>query len=153
MSAIAANTVVTLDLELRDARNELIRTEQGVSYLHGAPSGLFDELEHALEGKQPGETVRVQLEPEQAFGDYDPGLLRVEARSRYGEGVELGMEIEDDFDSGETRRFTVTDLAADKVVLDANHPLAGIALRFTCRILAVRAATSREIERGEVEKR
>jgi FKBP-type peptidyl-prolyl cis-trans isomerase SlyD len=42
----------------------------------------------------------------------------------------------------------VTDLASDKVVLDGNHPLAGIALRFTCKVLAVRAASEEEIERG-----
>ena len=95
------------------------------------------------EGKEPGESVRVQLEPEQAFGEYDADLLRVEPASRYGDGVEVGMEIEE----GE-RLYTVTDVAEGSVVLDANHPLAGMALRFACEVLSVRGANPEEIERG-----
>jgi FKBP-type peptidyl-prolyl cis-trans isomerase SlyD len=87
--------------------------------------------------------VRVQLEPEQAFGEYDAELLRVEPASRYGEGVEIGMEIEEG-----DRVYTVTDIAEDKVVLDANHPLAGMALRFACEVISVRVASPEEIKRG-----
>ncbi|MEO5677823.1 MAG: peptidylprolyl isomerase, partial [Usitatibacter sp.] len=109
-------------------------------------------IERAIEGKPVGETVRLQLEPDEAFGDYDADLVRVEPRSRYGEGLEVGMEIEDTFDDeDEPRIYVVTDLAEDKVVLDGNHPLAGIALRFTCKVLALRKATDEEIERGSVE--
>ncbi len=150
-SAIALHSVVTLDIELCDAQDALLRREQALSYLHGSPGGLFDALEAALEGKQPGDTVRVQLEPEQAFGEYDARLLRMEPQERYGDGLRVGMEIEDGFDDGELRRYTVTDLAAGKVVLDGNHPLAGMALRFTCRVLAVRPCTARELETGTVE--
>jgi FKBP-type peptidyl-prolyl cis-trans isomerase SlyD len=87
--------------------------------------------------------VRVQLEPEQAFGEYDAGLVRVEPAERYGEGIAVGMEIEE----GE-RLYSVTDVAAGKVVLDGNHPLAGIALRFACEVVSVRAARRDEIDRG-----
>ncbi len=147
---IAANTVVTLNIEMRDAQNALLRSDDSVSYLHGAPSGLFDALEAALAGKSAGETVQVQLEPDQAFGDYEPELLRLENMERYGEGLKVGMEIEDALGGDPVRRYTVTDIAAGKVVLDGNHPLAGMALRFTCRILAVRPATRFELERGDV---
>jgi FKBP-type peptidyl-prolyl cis-trans isomerase SlyD len=44
--------------------------------------------------------------------------------------------------------YTVTDIASGKVVLDANHPLAGVALRFLCEVKSVRAATAEEIARG-----
>ncbi len=147
---IAENTVVTLDIEMRDAQNALLRSDDSVSYLHGAASGLFDALEAALAGKSVGETVQVQLEPDQAFGDYVPELLRLESMERYGAGLEVGMEIEDAVGGDPVRRYTVTGVAAGKVVLDGNHPLAGMALRFTCRILAVRPATRFELERGDV---
>src|SRR5437588_568272 len=101
----------------------------------------------ALEGKHPGESIRVQLEPEQAFGEYDTKLLRVEAAARYGAGLRIGMEVEDAFEGGAPRRYTVTDLAGDKVVLDANHPLAGMALRFFCTITGLRRATKEELNR------
>ncbi|MGQ0547673.1 MAG: hypothetical protein ACT4P3_20480 [Betaproteobacteria bacterium] len=53
------------------------------------------------------------------------------------------MEVEED-----ARIYTVTDIAAGSVVLDANHPLAGMALRFSCLILSVRSATEEEVRRG-----
>ena len=136
-------------VDLYDAQGALLQAgEKPLVYLHGGYGGLLDALERALEGRSAGEVVRVHLEPEQAFGEYDPALLRVEPRSRYGDGLSVGMQVEDAFDDGEPQLYTVTDLAEDKVVLDANHPLAGMALNFSCRVLAVRAASADELARG-----
>jgi len=141
---VGRDTVVSLKIEMYDAHGALLHAPgEPHTYLHGGYGGLLAALEDSLEGKEPGESVRVQLEPEQAFGEYDPDLLRVEPASRYGDGVEIGMEIED----GELL-YTVTDVADGSVVLDANHPLAGMALRFACEVLAVRTAKPEEIERG-----
>ena len=150
---VGPDTVVSLEMEMRDAQDELIHTsDEPLSYLHGGYGGVFHGIERVLEGKAVGETVHVQLEPDEAFGDYDAELIRIEARNRYGEGLEPGMEVEDAFDGDEPRTYIVTDLAEDKVVLDGNHPLAGIALRFTCKVLSVRNATDDEIERGAVDE-
>jgi FKBP-type peptidyl-prolyl cis-trans isomerase SlyD len=153
VNAVAPDKVVSLELVLHDAQGELIHSSDApVAYLHGGYGGMFDALEAALEGKRSGESIEVQLEPDEAFGDYDAELVRVELRSRYGDGLEVGMEVEDTFDGeDEPRMYVVTDLAGDKVVLDGNHPLAGIALRFTCKVLAVRAASEEEIERGSAD--
>ena len=148
---VRPDAVVSLEMEMRNAQGELIHaSDEPLSYLHGGYGGVFEGIERVLEGKAVGETVQLQLEPDEAFGDYDAQLIRIEARSRYGEGLEPGMEIEDAFDGDEPRTYVVTDLADDKVVLDANHPLAGIALRFTCKVLSVRNATDEEVERGRV---
>jgi len=128
---------------LHDAQGVQLSAASEVSYLHGGYGQMFEALEKALEGRGPGESLRVQLEPEQAFGEYDAELLRVEPLERYGEGVAVGMEIEED-----AKLYTVTDVADGKVVLDANHPLAGMALRFSCVILSIRAATEEEVRRG-----
>jgi len=114
-----------------------------LTYLHGGYGELFAALERALEGKAPGESVRIQLEPEDAFGEYDADLLRVEPAERYGEGLAVGMEVEEG-----SRFYTVTDVAAGKAVLDGNHPLAGMALRFSIEIVTVRRAKAEEINRG-----
>ncbi len=135
--------VVTLRSELHDAQGERLSGPSEMSYLHGGYGGLLEALERALEGKGEGEAVRLQLEPEQAFGEYDADLVRIEPVERYGQGIAVGMEVEE----GE-RLYTVTDIAAGKAVLDANHPLAGMALRFSLEILSVRAARPEEIAQG-----
>jgi FKBP-type peptidyl-prolyl cis-trans isomerase SlyD len=152
--AVGPDTVVSLDIVMHDAQGALIHSSDApMTYLHGGYGGVFEGIERAVEGKSVGETVRVQLEPEEAFGDYEAGLVRVEPTGRYGEGLQVGMEIEDSLDDDEEpRTYLVTDLAEGKVVLDGNHPLAGIALRFTCKVLSVRNATEEEIERGSTEE-
>ena len=128
---------------MHDAQGVELEPRSEVTYLHGGYGELLEALERSLEGKAPGEAVHLQLEPEQAFGEYDAELVRVEAAERYGDGIAVGMEIEED-----ARFYTVTDIGGGKVVLDANHPLAGMALRFSLEIVTVRGATAEEIRRG-----
>ena len=134
---------MALRTELHDAQGMQLSGPSEMSYLHGGYGGLLEALERALEGKGAGESVLVQLEPEQAFGDYDADLLRVEPAERYGEGISAGMEVEED-----DRLYAVTGVADGKVVLDGNHPLAGMALRFSLAILSIRRATEEEIAQG-----
>jgi FKBP-type peptidyl-prolyl cis-trans isomerase SlyD len=140
---VGRDTVVSMRVAMSDAQDIALSQPSELSYLHGGYGQLPAALEQALEGKGPGESVRLQLEPEQAFGEYDAALLRVEPVERYGEGIAVGMEVEE----GE-HVYTVTDVEGGKVVLDANHPLAGMALRFSCVILSVRAASQEELSRG-----
>jgi FKBP-type peptidyl-prolyl cis-trans isomerase SlyD len=135
--------VVALRIELHDAQDVKLQAPSDLTYLHGGYGELLPALERALEGKGPGDSVKVQLEPEDAFGEYDADLLRVEPAERYGKGIAAGMEVEED-----SRFYTVTDVADGKVVLDGNHPLAGMALRFSCEIVSVRTAKAEEITRG-----
>ena len=132
-----------LRVEMHDAHGVELQPASELTYLHGGYGELLAALERALEGKAPGESVRLQLEPEQAFGEYDAALLRVEPAARYGAGIAVGMEVEED-----ARLYTVTDVAAGKVVLDGNHPLAGMALRFFLQVVSVRAAGAEEIRAG-----
>ena len=135
--------MVTLRVELYDAQGVKIQDVSNLTYLHGGYGELFAALERVLEGKAAGESVRIQLEPEDAFGEYDADLLRVEPAERYGEGLVVGMEVEE-----HSRFYRVTDVADGKAVLDGNHPLAGIALRFSCEVLSVRSAKPEEVSRG-----
>jgi FKBP-type peptidyl-prolyl cis-trans isomerase SlyD len=128
-----------LKLELHDAQNAPLVAPAELSYVHGYGQ-LFPKLEQALQGRRAGDSLQLQLEPEDAFGEYDAELVRLEKAARYGEGVTVGMEVEED-----QRLYRVTDVAAGSVVLDGNHPLAGIALRFSVVILSVRPATQEEL--------
>jgi len=147
---IAKNTVVSLDVELSDIwGNSIQRSEEPVQYLHGGYGNIFPAVEAALEGKTVKDRLEVRLEPEDAFGDYDENLLRVEPRGRFPEALEVGMRFEGTaLGDDEDLVFTITDIAENKVVLDANHPLAGMALKFSCAVAGVRPATPAEIQDG-----
>jgi len=150
---ISKNTVVSLDVTLADIwGNTLEVSEEPLQYLHGGYGNIFPAAEAALEGKNAKDRVEVRLEPEDAFGDYDENLLRVEPRDKFPETLEVGMRFEGEAGGpDEGRFFTVTDVADGKVVLDANHPLAGMALKISCTVADVRHATPTEIENGAVD--
>jgi len=151
---IGLDSVVSISYTLFDAQGELVeQTEQPIAYLHGGYGNIFPLVEQALQGKAPGDRASVKLEPEDAFGDYDEQLLRVEARDLFPEVLDIGMQFEgipgEPVDA-DTDIFTVTDIADGKVVLDANHPLAGMALVFECKVMEVRAATPEEVTHRHV---
>jgi FKBP-type peptidyl-prolyl cis-trans isomerase SlyD len=143
--------VVTLAYELRNADGEPLEEENAeVAYLHGGYGGIFPKVEQALDGKEPGHVVNITLDPEDAFGEYDAELLRVEPRNRFPETLEVGMQFEGvpGENEDEAMIFTVTDITQDSVVVDANHPYAGERLWFKCAVKEVRAATEDEVEHG-----
>jgi FKBP-type peptidyl-prolyl cis-trans isomerase SlyD len=145
--------VVSLDVELSDIWGNLIdRSEEPLQYLHGGYGDIFPVVEAALEGKSEKAHVEVRLEPEDAFGDYDQELLLVQPRSSLPEALEVGMRFEGSSVGGdEDQIYTVTDLADDKAILDGNHPLCGMALKFVCSVVAIRPATPGEIENGSAD--
>ena len=151
---IAKDTVVTLHYKLSDAQGNLIEESQDpMVYLHGGYQNTLPKIEEALDGKVAGYQVTIQVEPEDAFGEYDADLVKIEPREVLPEPLEIGMQFEgspQDDEPGDSRIFTVTDIADGKVVLDGNHPLAGIALRFALNVIEVRAASKEEVAHGHV---
>lgn len=159
---IEKNTIVSLRYKLTDAQNNVIEEpDSPMVYLHGGYEGTFPKIETLLDGQDVGYEATIQLEPNEAFGEYDPELLKIEPRTRFPEPLEVGMQFEgvpdaeedaaaDDVDD-EPLIYTVTDVADSQVVLDGNHPLAGMALRFWVQVEDVRAATDDEIENRHPE--
>jgi FKBP-type peptidyl-prolyl cis-trans isomerase SlyD len=159
---IEKNTVVSLRYKLTDAQNNIIEEpDSPMVYLHGGYEGTFPKIETLLDGKDVGYEASIQLEPSEAFGEYDPELLKIEPRARFPEPLEVGMQFEgvpDAEEEGESVDvddepliYTVTDVADSQVVLDGNHPLAGMALRFWVQVEDIRAATDEEIENRHPE--
>ena len=144
---ISANTVVTLDYEVKDPQHEMVDPgERPLVYLHGS-SGIFPKLEAALDGKTVGDSVQVQLEPDDAFGEYDDELVTSELLQNLPEGVLVGMQLEGTGEHG-THIMSVTEIEDGRAVLDGNHPLAGVTLVFSCTVSEVRAATAEELAHG-----
>jgi len=122
-----------------------------MSYLHGGYDGIFPLVEESLQGKAIGDEMTVSLEPEDAFGDYDENLLRVEPREVFPKNIEVGMQFEGVPQGENDDRwvvYTVTDVAENQVVVDGNHPLAGQRLWFKCTVADIRAATEDEVTHG-----
>ncbi len=149
---IAKNSVVTLNYTVRDTDGAVIDDgEHPLVYLHGGYDGIFPVLEETLHAKKVGDVLQIKLLPEEAFGDYDEELILVEDAKLFPENIEVGMSFERVSEDGEEEvLYRVTDVADGKVVVDGNHPLAGVALVFDVTVAEVRAATTEEITHGHV---
>ena len=152
---ISQQCVVALTWTLKDTLGEELDVlEEPVEFLVGG-NDLFRKIEDALQGHEAGAQVQLQLEPEEAFGDFNDQLVFLESRALFPADIEEGMAFEGHAlpagcnpQAPKDALFTVTDLYPDHVVLDANHPLAGIALRLYLKVESVREASEEEIGRG-----
>ena len=150
---ISQQCIVALTWVLKDTLGETLDTlDEPVEFLVGGED-LLAKIEEALQGHELGDRIDLHLEPEEAFGDYDENLVFLEPRAIFPDALEEGMTFEQlpEGASDEAARdalYTVTEIYPEHVVLDANHPLAGIALRLSLKVEAVREATEEEIGRG-----
>ncbi len=153
---ITAPCVVSLVWRLEDAQGNLIdELTEPVEFFFGGDDLLL-KVEEALLDQDIGFSAKLHLEPEHAFGDYDSALVFFEERSALPEPVEVGMQI-DGVPPGATTQgmpanavYTITEVYPTHVVLDGNHPLAGMALRLDLKVTDLRPATDAEIESGSV---
>lgn len=148
---IAKDTLVGLEVKLYDAQGELLEAgDAPLAYLHGH-ADVLPRLEEALEGKAPGDTLSVMLEPEDAFGDYDAQLVHLVPVAELGAAPSVGLRFEGlPGREPDGRIYTLTDVAEGMAVLDANHPLAGWTLRFDLRVLSVDEPGDLQDAMGEV---
>ncbi len=149
---IARNTVVTLDFTMYGEDNEVLETSAGdapLVYMHGIGE-LPEGLEEQLEGKSAGDEVNVTLEPEDAYGEYDEGLVQSVSRDQFEETeIEIGMRFEAETEEG-PRPVRVVGLEDDEVIIDGNEIYAGLTVRFEVKVIGVREASADELEHGHV---
>lgn len=153
---ISTPCVVSLKWRLDDAQGQLIdELTEPLEFFYGGDD-LLAKVEETLVGKEAGFEAHLHLDPEHAFGDYDSSLVCFEARSLFPAELEVGMQLEGLPEGAATQDmpadilYTVTEVYPAHVVLDGNHPLAGIALRMHLTVLAVREATLDEVGKGSV---
>ena len=151
---ISAPCVVTLTWRLEDAQGaEIDELAEPLEFFYGGDD-LLAKVEEALAGQEIGFSTTLHLEPEHAFGEYDPNLVFFEERGIFPAEVEPGMQFDGPPPGAKTPGlspdaiYTVTEVYPTHVVLDANHPLAGMALRFSMEIISIRKAREEEISRG-----
>lgn len=152
---IAPNAFVSLDCTLRDEDGEVLEAGEGgghVDYVHGYGM-LVPGLETALSGLAVGDHREIFVPPASGYGERDEDLVMEVERSDFPdpERIAEGDEIEADWPDGGSDTMRVVEVRPDSVVVDANHPLAGMALRYFVKVLRVRAATEEEIEQAARE--
>lgn len=151
---IGKDSVVILSYRLTNLAGDLLEestADAPAAYLHGGYDGIFPKVEEGLEGKGVGDEIDVVMEPDDAFGEYDAELVRIEPANLFPDNVHVGMQLEGASEDGDhVMLYTVTDIADGKVVVDGNHPLAGQSLRVRCTVMGVRAALPEELAHGHV---
>ena len=152
---ITEQCVVALTWVLKDTLGEELDVlDDPVEFLVGGDD-LLARIEEALQGHGVGAALALHLEPEDAFGDYQDKLLFLEPRHLFPDDIEEGMTFEGTAlpeginpEAPRDALYTVAQIYPEHVVLDGNHPLAGIALRLALKVHGVREATEEEIGRG-----
>lgn len=143
--------VVTFHYTLRDPSGHVLDTSAGgepITYLEGAGQ-IIDGLDEQLRAEPAGRKLRVQVPAAKAYGERDPAQVQRVKRALLP--VEGELRIGDQFRAGEDAFapvVTVAGIEGDDVLLDANHPLAGVALTFDVEIVEVRPATPEELRHG-----
>ncbi|DAB30521.1 MAG TPA: peptidylprolyl isomerase [Sulfurimonas sp. UBA12504] len=145
---ITKNILVHIHYRLSDEENNHLNPEEEeLIYLHGSHGHIFDELEDALEGKKAGDTFKVTIPCEQAFGIYKEELIVNEPLSELPEDIFIGMELDSfDEETQETLIYVVTNIEDDFALLNANHPFAGRALTFEGTITELEELTPEGIQ-------
>lgn len=150
---IAQNKIVTIHYNLMDADSgsviESSDKRPPMSYLHGA-NNIIPGLEKALEGKSVGDKIEVTIAPEDGYGKHnEQGVHRMpidtlEAMDR----IEVGMILTTETDNGPAK-LQIIEVTETEIVVDANHPLAGVTLLFKVSVEGIRDATDEEKEDGQ----
>ena len=150
---IKRDKFVSLTYTITDENNEILeRIDMPVNYIHGRDSQVIEKVETALEGREQGDEISVELSPDEGFGEHQPELTftdnidNVPPEFRY-----VGAEVEFQNDRGESRMFRVSKIEDGKLTVDGNHPFAGKAITYNIKVTTVRDATPDEIANGAAQ--
>ncbi len=151
---VAKDVVVGLayTLYVENAVEDSAPAAEPLEYLHGH-GNLISGLEKELEGMKVGEKKNVTVEPEEAYGEYDPENLITLDRSLFPEGfpIDKGRMVPLEDDEGHHIHSFISEWTDDTVTVDLNHPMSGKTLVFDCEIVSLRPGTAEEIKAGSVE--
>lgn len=149
LECVGPNTVLSLSWRMSDAQGELLdELLEPIEFLLGQ-NDLLPAIENALIGKNKGDTLELNLEPEHAFGDYREEWVawahRADCPEDVAEGDAMLLLPGSKEQAPDGQVWIVTEVYPEHIVLDANHPLAGIALRLDLKIHDIRTALPSEV--------
>jgi FKBP-type peptidyl-prolyl cis-trans isomerase SlyD len=145
--SITRNKVVDITYLIKDASGTVIeQNEVPVSFLHGVQGDLMPVLEQALDGKQVGDSVKVEVPPSEGFGEYDPNLTFTDNIDNVPQEYrQIGAQAQFQNENGDTKTFVVSKIEGEQITLDGNHPFAGKTVTFEVNVQSIRDASEQEI--------
>jgi FKBP-type peptidyl-prolyl cis-trans isomerase SlyD len=144
---ITRNKVVTISYELSETGKT--KLEDGtLDYLHGFRN-LMPTLEKFLTDKKEGFAGKVEMGPKDAFGEMDSELVMKIPKDQIekADEMQVGMQIELETEEG-VIPARVTEIVADGILVDGNHPYAGKGVTFDIKVLKIRDASAEELTHG-----
>jgi FKBP-type peptidyl-prolyl cis-trans isomerase SlyD len=146
---IQKDTIAIVKLKVADHLGRLIEaSKEPMAVLIGGYGNTLPAVEAALLEQEAGFQTTLHLTPETAFGARDESLLRSIAKKDFPPGVKVGGQLEIREQDGQTHAYNVAKIKGDTVILDGNHPLAGMSLKVTVKVVSVRAASPEELSHG-----
>jgi len=150
---IAHQKVVSIHYTLTNVDGDIIDSSEGsepLSYLHGF-GNIIPGLENALTGRKAGDRFTVSVAPAEGYGERDDGMIQSVPRNAFQgvDEIQPGMQFQAQSPEG-MQLVTVIGVEEDEVILDGNHPMAGLTLNFAVEITDVRDATHEELDHGHV---
>jgi len=150
---IAHQKVVSIHYTLTNVDGDIIDSSEGsepLSYLHGF-GNIIPGLENALTGRKAGDRFTVSVAPAEGYGERDDGMIQSVPRNAFQgvDEIQPGMQFQAQSPEG-MQLVTVIGVEKDEVILDGNHPMAGLTLNFAVEITAVRDATHEELDHGHI---
>ncbi len=149
---VGTGTVFSFHYTLQDAEGaELESSREGEPHaaLYGRRQ-ILPGLEDAIAGKERGETFKVTLPPEKAYGvRNEESRARVPIKHLVKKPAKMqpGMMVQVNTRDG-VRNATIIKVGRFNVDLDTNHPYAGNSITFDVEVTDVRAATREELAHG-----
>jgi FKBP-type peptidyl-prolyl cis-trans isomerase SlyD len=150
---VADNMAVSIHYTLTNDDGEVLDSsigDEALVYLQGG-GNIIPGLENALQGKVAGDKFNVRIAPEDAYGELMEEMVQVISRDMFEgvDNIEVGMQFHADVSSG-SGVVTVVNIDNDDIIIDGNHPLAGLALTFDVEVIDVRIATTEEMAHGHI---
>ena len=141
---ITKNSVVTMHYTLKNDEGTTLDSsigKQPLVYIQGM-GNLMPGLENALEGKIKGDKVNVRIEAKDAYGEKQEDYIQAVPRTEFENAADIEVGMQFQVSAGDQPMIvTVIEVKENEVILDGNHPLAGVPLNFDVQVMDLRAAT------------
>ncbi|MEC7277048.1 MAG: peptidylprolyl isomerase [Bdellovibrionota bacterium] len=157
MQQIQNDHVVEINFTLTNGNNEVLDSTEKtapLAYIQGK-GNIIAGLEKEILGKAVGDKFKVSLKAEEAYGLHQEDLIQAVPKENFGkeaENIQVGMQFQVQNPDGQVLVVMATEIRENEVVLDGNHPLAGMDLTFDVEVASIRQATPEELKRGNLQE-